>query len=134
LVLPPDAVAREEILVVHTQKMRKVPLDADVNFKHVAELTFFWTGAELEKLVLDSAGLAMEENAKTVTAGHFESAMGKVEINISERTRRIDAMVADMKAMDNVNKAFLDAELKEFYNRENPSNKDRVSSFLRKQQ
>jgi len=105
-----------------------------VNFKHVAEMTFFWTGAELEKLVLDSAGLAMEENAKTVTAGHFESAMGKVEINISERTRRIDAMVADMKAMDNVNKAFLDAELKEFYNRENPSNKDRVSSFLRKQQ
>jgi ATP-dependent Zn protease len=130
LVLPPDAAAREEILVVHTQKLRKIPLDKDVDFKNIANETFGWTGAELEKLVLDSARLAMEEGTKTVMAGHFESAMSKVEINMTERSKRINSMIAELKAMDNVNKAFLNDALTEFESKE--PDKTRVQSFIAK--
>jgi transitional endoplasmic reticulum ATPase len=129
LILPPDEVAREEILNIHANKVRKVPLDKDVELKAIAKETFGWTGAELEKLVLDSARLAMEEDTKTVTAGHFESAMSKVEINMQERNKNIQAQVAAMKAMDNVNKAFLDDALKEFESKE--TDKSRAASMIR---
>jgi len=88
LVLPPDREAREEILKLHCTKIRKIPAK-EIDFKEIAEKTFMWTGAELEKLCLDSARLAMAQDSKYVTMEHFDEALGNIEVNITERQERI---------------------------------------------
>lgn len=113
LVLPPDLEARKEILEVHTSKARKVPIK-DVDLIDIAKQTFTWTGAELEKLVLDAARLAMERNDKYVTTDHFNEVIKAVEINVAERKESIQRMVGTMKKLENVNRTFLQEALKEF--------------------
>jgi len=56
-VLLPDIKARFEILKVHTSIIRKVPLN-NVDLNEVAKKTYMWTGAELEKLVVEASSLA----------------------------------------------------------------------------
>jgi transitional endoplasmic reticulum ATPase len=113
LVLPPDFEARKEILEIHTSKIRKVPIK-DVDLAFVAKETFMWTGAELEKLVLDAARLAMENNSKYVTIDHFKEAMKGIEVNVNERQQSIQKMIATMRKLENVNRIFLQEAVKEF--------------------
>jgi ATP-dependent 26S proteasome regulatory subunit len=113
LVLPPDLEARKEILEIHTSKIRKVPIK-DVDLAFVAKETFMWTGAELEKLVLDAARLAMENNSKYVTIDHFKEAMKGIEVNVNERQQSIQKMIATMRKLENVNRIFLQEAVKEF--------------------
>lgn len=113
LVLPPDFEARKEILEVHTSKIRKVPIK-DVDLSEVARQTFMWTGAELEKLVLDAARLAMESDSEYVTMEHFMEAMKGVEVNVAERKENIQRMISTMRKLENVNRTFLQEAIKEF--------------------
>ncbi|MCS7124585.1 MAG: ATP-binding protein [Candidatus Bathyarchaeota archaeon] len=113
LVLPPDFEARKEILEVHTSKVRKVPIK-DVDLAEIARQTFMWTGAELEKLVLDAARLAMESDSKYVSQDHFMEAMKGVEVNVAERKESIQRMIATMRKLENVNRTFLQEAVKEF--------------------
>ena len=103
----PDLKAREEILRVHTSVVRKVPLAEDVNLHALAERTWLWTGAELEKLVLEAASLAMDEGAEHVAQEHFEDAMSAIEVNTAEREQRLKLMVQELMKLENVNRALL---------------------------
>jgi len=127
LVLPPDVAARKEILELHCKKVRQIPIQAKLDFQQLADATFMWTGAELEKLSLDASRLAMEEDAKKVTQHHFVEAMERVEVNVKQRGETIGKMVDTMRKMENVSKAFLDESLKEFAC---GKDKSRVESFI----
>lgn len=113
LVLPPDFEARKEILEVHISRVRKVPVK-DVDLAEIAERTFMWTGAELEKLVLDAARLAMERDSKYVTTEHFDDALKGIEVNIKERSESVQRMISTMSKLENVNRTFLQEAVKGF--------------------
>jgi ATP-dependent 26S proteasome regulatory subunit len=103
----PDQKAREEILKVHTSGVRKVPLATDVDLRVLAEKTWLWSGAELEKLVLEAASIAMEEGSERVTQAHFEEAMRAFDVNVAERESRFKQMVNELLKLENVNRALL---------------------------
>jgi AAA+ superfamily predicted ATPase len=108
----PDQKAREEILRVHTSGVRKVPLAADVDLRVLAERTWLWTGAELEKLVLEAASLAMDEGAERVAQRHFEDAMSFIEVNAAEREQRLKNMIQELMKLENTNRALLKSALR----------------------
>jgi len=112
-VLYPDVRAREEILRVHTSIVRKVPMK-DVDLRAIAEKTWLWTGAELEKLVLEAASLAMEEGAERVTQRHFEDAMAAIEVNTAEREQKLKSMIQELGRLENVNRSLLKSALNFF--------------------
>ena len=127
LVLPPDLEARKEILEVHTRRLRKIPIK-DVDFDEIARKTFMWTGAELEKLVLDAARIAMERGIKNVTMECFDEAMDGIEVNASERREKIQRMIQTMRSLENVNRTFLKDAVKEFIKAE--KDESRVKGML----
>jgi SpoVK/Ycf46/Vps4 family AAA+-type ATPase len=112
-VLPPDHQARLEILRVHTSVVRRVPL-CEVDLLAIAERTYLWTGAELEKLVVEASSLAMVEGAECVTQEHFESAMESIEVNVPERERQLKLMLQELGKLENVNRSFLKRALELF--------------------
>ena len=112
-ILPPDQIARTEILRVHSTIIRQVPID-NVDFVYVAKNTKHWSGAELEKLVLDAAALAFKDKKQKVTNDHFVEAMKGFEVNIKEREASLGALIASIKHLESYNKSFLDKQMKEF--------------------
>jgi SpoVK/Ycf46/Vps4 family AAA+-type ATPase len=109
-VLLPDVKARAEILKVHTSIIRKVPV-SNVDLNEIAKKTYMWSGAELEKLVVEASSLAMIENSEYVTESHFNEAMRSIEVNVSERERRLRLMIEELKKLENVNRSFLNSAL-----------------------
>ena len=108
----PDQKAREGILKVHTSVVRKVPLADDFDPRALAEKTWLWTGAELEKLVLEAASLAMDEGAERVAQRHFEDAMSFIEVNAAEREQRLKNMIQELMKLENTNRALLKSALR----------------------
>jgi len=109
----PDKKAREEILRVHTSVIRKVPLASDVDLSVIAARTEWFTGAELEKIVIEAAMLAMLESADKVEMEHFNKAINAIDINIADRERKLRGMITDLKKVENVNKSLLTMAMKE---------------------
>ncbi|KAL0025898.1 hypothetical protein WJX77_000494 [Trebouxia sp. C0004] len=74
---PPDAAARQAILVVHT---RNTPLASDVHLQALAERSEGFTGADLAALVREAALAALTENlqATAVNQDHFSKAFQAV--------------------------------------------------------
>jgi ATP-dependent 26S proteasome regulatory subunit len=128
LVLPPDLEARKQILQVHTNVLRKVPLEKDVNLCNIAEKTFLFTGGELEKLVLDASRTAMKEESETVKQEHFETVLEGTKINVKERQDRVKQMITTMEKLEIVNQAFLNEALKLFAKAEKDTG--RLKGFL----
>jgi SpoVK/Ycf46/Vps4 family AAA+-type ATPase len=124
----PDYKARLEILRVHTSVVRRVPLKG-VSLEEIAKKTYMWTGAELEKLVIEAASLAMTENSEHVTQEHFESALKSIEVNINEREQRLKQMINELRKLEIVNQAFLKKAL-EFYVKSESTVSERVKSVL----
>ncbi len=87
--LYPDKEARRQILEVHTRIVRRVPLAKTVDLDLIAEQTEYWTGAELEELVLRAARAALKEKATKVTMKHFNRALKTFRINEEERLRQL---------------------------------------------
>jgi ATP-dependent 26S proteasome regulatory subunit len=112
LVLPPDNDARQQILNVHI-KGRKIPV-AELDLAAISKETYLWSGAELERLVKEAAALAMEQSAKQVTQDHFLNAIKSFEVNMTERTKNIQGMVAQIKRLEQVNQKFLNDALNAF--------------------
>ena len=83
LIHSPDKGAREEIFKIHTKGM---PLDKDVNLKHLADVTGNYSGADIEALCREAAMLAIrqDEKAKKVTKAHFDKALENVRASITE--------------------------------------------------
>jgi len=88
-VLYPDYHARLEILKIHTGVIRRVPLDRDVSLEHLAGETEYWSGAELQELVLRAARKALEEDSDVVLAKHFNRALETFRINTKERSEQL---------------------------------------------
>jgi len=126
-VLPPDHEARLEIFRVHTEVVRRVPVK-DVDFNALANATYMWTGAEIEKLIIEASSLAMDEDAEAVEQRHFEAAMESMEVNIQEREQHLQDMVEELKRLENVNRRFLNEALKFWASKERS---DRVTQLLK---
>jgi SpoVK/Ycf46/Vps4 family AAA+-type ATPase len=109
-VLLPDYQARLEILKVHTNVVRKVPL-GNVDLSAIAKQTYLWSGAELEKLVVEASSLAMVNGSEKVRQEHFDEAMKSIEVNTAERERRLKLMINELKKLENVNHSFLNSAL-----------------------
>jgi len=86
--LYPDFFARLEILKIHTTIVREVPLK-DVDLQYIAKITEYWSGAELEELVLRAARKALEEDAEVVSMKHFNRALETFKINQAERQEQL---------------------------------------------
>lgn len=82
LIHPPDEEARLEIFKIHTKNM---PLEKDVDLKHLAGLSENYSGADIESLCREAAMLAIRENEKAskVTMIHFDKAMGSVRASLT---------------------------------------------------
>ena len=90
----PDKAAREAILQVHTNVQRKVPVASDVSFSKLAEATEFWSGAELEELVLRAARRAFNERVSEVSSKHFREALETFNIDLSARQKMVQRYLA----------------------------------------
>ncbi len=79
---PPDEEARYQILKIHTRRM---PLDSDVDLREIARRTEYYTGADLEAVVIEAALSAAREdiNIQKVSRRHFEKALEKVRPSLS---------------------------------------------------
>ncbi|MEM4154513.1 MAG: ATP-binding protein [Candidatus Caldarchaeum sp.] len=106
-VFPPDKQARKEILHIHTHIVRRVPLDKDVDFDELAEISELLTGAELEKAVTDAAAAAMIAEKKTVTHEDFINAIESIRVNTVSRQQRIRNMVETINNLENVNRSLV---------------------------
>lgn len=77
----PDKAARKQIFQIHTKKK---PLDSDVNFDKLVEMTNGMTGAEITGIVNAAAMTAIREHVVKkgpklkISMKHFESALDKV--------------------------------------------------------
>ncbi len=96
IVVPvPDIKGREEILKVHTRKVKLAP---DVNLSIIAQRTPGFVGADLANLVNEAALLAARKNKEAVDMSDFDEAIEKVMAGparksrvISEREKKIIA-------------------------------------------
>jgi transitional endoplasmic reticulum ATPase len=82
LIPAPDKEARLEIFKIHTKNM---PLDKDVNIKHLAESTENYSGADIEALCREAAMLSIRENEKAtkIKKVHFDKASEDVRASIT---------------------------------------------------
>lgn len=79
---PPDEEARYEIFKIHTRNM---PLDDDVDLRELARRTEFYTGADIEAVVIEAGLAAARENinVQKVSRRHFEYALNKVKPSLT---------------------------------------------------
>lgn len=85
----PTLKGRIEILKVHTEKRRQVPLAEDVDLEVIAKGTTGFTGAELENLINEAALLAGRANKKEVSMHDFEEAIDKIIMGLENRNLTI---------------------------------------------
>ncbi len=83
--LYPDRDARHEILNVHTQVKRNVPLEDETVLEEAADLTELFSGAELEELVLRAARNAFKTRKDVVEWDDFEKALQSFRIDAKAR-------------------------------------------------
>lgn len=81
----PDILGREEILKVHTRKIKLAP---DVDLKSIARQTVYFSGADLANLCNEAALLAARWNKEAVATAELEAAIERVMIG-PEKKRRI---------------------------------------------
>ncbi|RLG60693.1 hypothetical protein DRN84_04310 [Candidatus Geothermarchaeota archaeon] len=80
---PPDEEARYEIFKIHTRKM---PLADDVDLRELARLTEYYTGADIEAVVIEAGLNAVRENLNfdKVYMRHFLKALEKVKPSLND--------------------------------------------------
>jgi SpoVK/Ycf46/Vps4 family AAA+-type ATPase len=110
-VLDPDATARREIIRVHSQVWRKIPLAlTEADFDRLVHDTVLWSGAEIESLVKKAARRARQANKVHVSLSDFNAAMQEEYINIPKRKQELLALIEEAKTTQHVNKRLLDEQ------------------------
>ena len=71
----PDVKGREQILRVHAENK---PMDEDVKFEKLAQMTVGFTGADLANLLNESALLAARRHRSVISMGEVEESMERV--------------------------------------------------------
>lgn len=81
---PPDREARLSILKIHTRGMK---LADDVNLERLAELTEYYTGADLAAVVREAAMNALRRNldAEYITMNDFLEALSKIGPSLNDK-------------------------------------------------
>lgn len=82
----PDVKGREQILRVHAANK---PLDEDVSFEKMAQLTIGFTGADLANLMNESALLAARRGKRKITMDEITEAMERVVAGPERKSRVI---------------------------------------------
>lgn len=82
----PDIGGREAILKVHS---RGKPLAPDVNLGTIARRTPFFTGADLENVMNESAILTARRNRTQITEKDMEEAITRVQMGPEKRSRKV---------------------------------------------
>jgi len=126
----PDYNARKEIFKVHTEVVRKVPLNGGVDYDTLAEKTYLYTGAEIEKVVIEASSLAMEKEREHVTMNEFLEAIASIQFNVNTREQYLKNMVNQLNKLENVNKHLLREALQGWKEGERGETKDRISGML----
>ncbi len=83
----PDIKEREEILGVHS---KKVKMDSSVDLKVIAARTPGFSGADLANVVNESALLAVRRSLKQVNSACFEEAIDRVMAGLAKKNRVIN--------------------------------------------
>ncbi len=86
LVDRPDIQGREEILRVHT---KKVKMDPSIDLKEIASITSGFVGADLAALVNEAALLAARTGKKMVTIEEFSEGVERITAGLQKRRRVI---------------------------------------------
>jgi len=82
----PDVKGREAILRVHA---RNKPLAKDINFKTIARMTAGFSGADIERLLNESAILAARDDRHVITNKDIYEGVNKVVIGPQKKSRVI---------------------------------------------
>jgi cell division protease FtsH len=80
----PDITGRERILQVH---VKSVPLDDEINLRHIAAMTAGFVGADLANLVNEAALLAARRGKPRVGRSEFEEGVERVIAGPEKRQR-----------------------------------------------
>ena len=80
----PDVRGREQILRVHAANK---PLDTDVNFEKLAQLTVGFAGADLANLLNEAALLAARRNRSLISMDEIEESMERVMAGPQRKSR-----------------------------------------------
>ncbi len=91
----PDIRGREGILKVHT---RKIKLSNDVNFSKLAQLTVYFSGADLANACNEAALLAARKNKEQVEMEDFLSAVERVTMGPEKKSRTVSRKEKEMTA------------------------------------
>ncbi len=82
----PDSKGREAVLKVHS---RGKPLAPDVDLGTIAKMTPWFTGADLENVMNESAILAARRSRKTITMAEITEAINRVAMGPEKRSRKV---------------------------------------------
>jgi len=100
----PDLTSREQILVVHSKKIK---LDEEVDLKKIARGTPGFSGADLENILNEAALLASKGDDKTVKMKHFERARDKIILGAERKTLIFTPKEKEMTAYHEAGHALL---------------------------
>ncbi|MCM8819192.1 MAG: ATP-dependent zinc metalloprotease FtsH [Candidatus Omnitrophica bacterium] len=104
VIYPPDIKGREEILKVHT---RKIKLAKDVDLAAIARQTPGFSGADLENLCNEAALLAARLNKDAVTQAELLSAIERVMMGPEKKSRIISVQEKKLTAYHEAGHALL---------------------------
>jgi len=104
IISPPDIKGREEILKVHT---RKIKLADDVNLADIARQTPGFSGADLENLCNEAALLAARLNKDAVTQQELVNAIERVIMGPEKKSRVISPQEKKLTAYHEAGHALL---------------------------
>lgn len=106
LVSTPDAIARHEILKVHTSNS---PLSKDVDLKKVTKETEGFSGADLEALVREAGLIALRKDieSKEITMPDFEKALKLVKPSVTDEMNQFYEQMVKKKRSQKMEEAAL---------------------------
>jgi len=130
---PPQYDARMEILKVHTNVVRKIPIAHEKILDVMAEKTAMWSGAELELLCVAAARIARSNALSSVTSKEFNSALTEVTVNLEKREKEIKDFITTAKEYAS-NLRLLEQQLKEYLTKEKGEAIDRLKALKKELQ
>lgn len=104
VIYAPDIKGREEILKVHTQKIK---LAKDINLTTIAKKTPGFSGADLENLCNEAALLAARHNKESVGTAELDEAIERVMMGPEKKSRVISKHEKELTAFHESGHALL---------------------------
>lgn len=106
----PDINGREEILKVHT---RKIKVAGNVNFRRIAQLTVYFSGADLANVCNEAALLAARFNKEEVGMDEMLAAVERVTMGPEKKSRVTSKKEKEMTAYHEAGHALLSLLIEE---------------------